>query len=516
MANNTTEAVGKSLQVLIELNLAERIRLVPTAVFLGILAFIGLVGNGYVIHVYRTQYKMSNAKVFVMCVAAMDLFSCFVAIPLEIVGLMDQYLFEYTWLCKCSRFINTFGTCSSSFILLFIAIDRYRKVCKPLKRQFVPKHAKYLCLLSVMLGLLVSWPAFIVYGRKTFEVTHETITETIMGTECSTSDNMSDSKIPFFYTLLFSVMFVAGIVSMSVLYCLIGCRIQKQAKRMALTSARSLSIPMTSSVCVEKDAGIACAKNAKTSAKENNIQKKNKSIKKRNDSSKRTMSDESWTDRPEPELSYTSYNEEVADTTERNSVDVKQNGNNNTVPVKIDEKIKEEIIDDNEKLSQCDTSTVSEDNTSQCVVEKTEDATKPDTDQAEDKITLRSRITSIGSGLICRIRRFTSFDQSADTVSSRGHSQYLKQARARKTSFIMFLISLAYILSYLPHLIVMALRVVQSDFVDQLTDNGRAVYKFFLRSYFMNCAINPVIYGVCDTRFRNACTDLLNKCFRRR
>ena len=99
--------------------------------------------------------------------------------------------------------------------------------------------------------------------------------------------------------------------------------------------------------------------------------------------------------------------------------------------------------------------------------------------------------------------------QSVHTVKKK---QYLKQARARKTALLMFLISLAFIVSYLPHLALMLYRVLKEDFVENMDGDGRSIYRFFLRSYFLNCAINPVIYGVFDTRFRAAVKGLFSKC----
>ena len=95
----------------------------------------------------------------------------------------------------------------------------------------------------------------------------------------------------------------------------------------------------------------------------------------------------------------------------------------------------------------------------------------------------------------------------------RKKTKRIRRARARKATSSMFLISLAFVLSYLPMLLLLLIRSVDRDFETSLTDAGRAAYKFFLRSYLLNVSINPFIYGLSDSRFRENCKDVLYKIY---
>lgn len=95
------------------------------------------------------------------------------------------------------------------------------------------------------------------------------------------------------------------------------------------------------------------------------------------------------------------------------------------------------------------------------------------------------------------------------TRAQQTKSKRIRRARARKATFSMFLISLAFVLSYLPFLCLLLARSVQNNFDESMSGGWRAVYKFFLRSYFLNCAINPFIYGISDSKFRQNCKDVL-------
>ena len=103
-------------------------------------------------------------------------------------------------------------------------------------------------------------------------------------------------------------------------------------------------------------------------------------------------------------------------------------------------------------------------------------------------------------------RKFSKiYDETIDRKAARS------QAKARKSALIMFLISLAFIISYLPYLILRLLEGINFHFVISMTDTERALYKSFLRSYWLNCAINPFIYCACAQQFRNECKLLWRK-----
>ncbi|XP_053401287.1 neuropeptides capa receptor-like [Mercenaria mercenaria] len=320
--NSTEWTNGQQRQeipTLKDLNSEELNKLIPTVIYLSIISLTGIVGNSLVIHIYRTKFTFSNVQCFVLSMAAVDLCSCCVAIPLEIVTVLDQYTFELEWLCKLARVINGVCTNSSTFLLIFIAIDRFRKIWKPFGWQIKAVVAKCLCFSSVILAMSISWPAIIVYGQETFDIPEYNLT----GSECGTDDEVKETSFPFLYTVALAVLFIAGVVLLLILYCMIGHKV-------------------------------------------------------------------------------------------------------------------------------------------------------------------RGHVHNLNEGL----------------GRSRPQVYIQRQACARKTTFIMFLVTLAFVLSFLPHLIV---REFKSIFVDGSSTGSKAVYRILTRSYFLNCAVNPIIYSIFDSRFRRAC-----------
>ena len=85
------------------------------------------------------------------------------------------------------------------------------------------------------------------------------------------------------------------------------------------------------------------------------------------------------------------------------------------------------------------------------------------------------------------------------------------QKKARRSAMIMFFISLAFMISYSPYLILRLWEAVSVHFISSMTDTERAIYKTFLRSYWLNCVINPFIYCACAPQFRKEGKNLWKK-----
>ncbi|XP_071101332.1 neuropeptide FF receptor 2-like [Haliotis cracherodii] len=77
-----------------------------------------------------------------------------------------------------------------------------------------------------------------------------------------------------------------------------------------------------------------------------------------------------------------------------------------------------------------------------------------------------------------------------------------RQMTARRTTLMLFIISLAFVVSFLPHLSLMAARAIRRDLIDNLEGSALAAYNIFLRSYFINCVANPFIYSYCNVTVR--------------
>ena len=156
-------------------------------------SLIGLLGNVHVLYIYSRQYKKSNYRIYVLFLAILDVINCTIVAPLVVVYLFFPLTFPSNVYCKIFRTILYFMAITSTLSLVSIAIDRFRKICHPFKEQFSTTNVKLLCLGSLVVGAVLSWPAPILWGISTVESGIPGIT----GKRCFTDDKFKDYKVNF-------------------------------------------------------------------------------------------------------------------------------------------------------------------------------------------------------------------------------------------------------------------------------------------------------------------------------
>jgi hypothetical protein len=396
-----------------KLNREEKFRQIPLTLFLVILSVTGFIGNALVCFIYGRVYKISNSRTFILSLAVVDLLTCTIGIPMEIATLLDQYQFESPWTCKISRFTNIFTTITSAIVLVLIAMDRYRKICRSLEWQITNKHSKILCLTSVAAGMVLSWPALPLYGIKT---TYLVLSSTVNGTssECSIDDSSKNTSLPLVYEALHTLVFLVGVFSLVILYVLIGRRVRFFAHK----------------------------HEARRGSSSNGL-----------------------------------------DTTEQS---------------------KENRRTRREKLQKIQNEASSSDGDSSVSTDAKSSVAKSSPLKHKISFTLSSgmghNVVDMKSSSLSRHRN----DSTNLNTPIMDKQTKTRKTLARNTTYLMFIISIVFILNFVPVLTLVLIREVKKDFVENMSDLTRTVYRFFLRSYYISAAVNPIIYSIFDRRFRKA------------
>ena len=133
--------------------------LLPVIVILALLMGVGLVGNVSIFLFYWRQSRRSSRTVVIMVLAVTGFLVCCV-MALEITAVVNTYVFKNDIACKLYIYLNHIAAIASGFVLVIIAIDRFRKLCHPLKTQVTLKHAKITCVVYLAVSLVVSFPVF--------------------------------------------------------------------------------------------------------------------------------------------------------------------------------------------------------------------------------------------------------------------------------------------------------------------------------------------------------------------
>lgn len=246
MSSTTASNMSSSFNTAVtlqDLNDQEAMRRLAPMIYLAILICIGLPGNIIVIVTYLTQYKKSTHRIIILGLAWIDLVACTVGMPFEIIEMRFQYTFYSAVACKIFRFNNTFISLGSVLTIVVMAIDRFRRVCRPLKAQMTIKHAKITCMLALVVSVFLSWPAIVYLGIRTVKLKHN-----ITGIDCSVSDAFWKTKYPFYHNAVLFLIFIVCLVSLVVIYSMIGRRIFSHVRfRSRFVSSRSTSSARTTS-----------------------------------------------------------------------------------------------------------------------------------------------------------------------------------------------------------------------------------------------------------------------------
>ena len=117
-----------------------------------------------------------------------------------------------------------------------------------------------------------------------------------------------------------------------------------------------------------------------------------------------------------------------------------------------------------------------------------------DTARASRVVLFRPRLTSIAEAVVTRIR-------------------------VSRTTVILFAVTVAFLVSYLPSIAIMICRSVIKDLENNQSLAEQIFSKLFSKFYFINNCINPLIYSFLNLTFRKRCLNTLKqllKCHRKR
>ena len=210
-------------ETLEELNERYANALIPVTILLGIFAVTGIFGNILVLAVFTAgnHYKNNNFRIFVICLGIIDLITCVSLVPAEMAKIRSHFSFPSATPCKVKCFFNTFGTAAAAFVLLVISVDRFRKVCQPLKRQIVPRQAVKILAIVLVVAFLLSFPAPILCGISTANKTniYNTTTTVYM---CTAEKKYQESVWRLLYKSSLTVCLIIVSVALIVMYALIG------------------------------------------------------------------------------------------------------------------------------------------------------------------------------------------------------------------------------------------------------------------------------------------------------
>ncbi|XP_069106065.1 cholecystokinin receptor type A-like [Argopecten irradians] len=225
-------------QKLIALNDDVTRALLPVIIIIACLMVTGFIGNPLVMYFYGCRMKTTPSYMFIVTLAIFDMMSCTISMPFEIYELCHFYTFDSPDACRTLRFVNYFASIASGATLIAIAVDRYRKICKPFDRQISIKLARVIIVLVVIFAALTSWPSLVFYTVVPVNVMED---PELVGFDCTTRRDEDFKRYITMYNLILFPIFIISIIVLVVLYCLVGKQLFHLKNFRFYSSRRSLS-----------------------------------------------------------------------------------------------------------------------------------------------------------------------------------------------------------------------------------------------------------------------------------
>ncbi|GFU13984.1 gonadotropin-releasing hormone receptor [Nephila pilipes] len=124
---------------------------------------VSLLGNTMVVKqlLPLTRGRFPKSKILFLNLAAADLFVTFATMLSQLIWeLMEQQWIAGDALCKIFKFSQTYSLCSSTYMLVAIALDRFNAIVRPFATSSEPK---YYALVTWIVALLPALPCLIVF-----------------------------------------------------------------------------------------------------------------------------------------------------------------------------------------------------------------------------------------------------------------------------------------------------------------------------------------------------------------
>ena len=223
--NETNETVTS--EILVRLNKEQAIIMIPSTILVIITMVVGLIGNSLTCYVYGFRLKMTPTYLFVVMLAIVDLITCVIITPKRIVQNIVPLLTTWDGMCKTHMSLTIFTGFATSWFLIAIAVDRYRKFCCPLKTQISMKGAKIITLLICLFCATQGGAVTLYYGR----VKKPTKYPDVFGWSCSSKITKKVNYYQLGFFAFYLLVSIYTIITLTILYSIMLHKMKKTVNK---------------------------------------------------------------------------------------------------------------------------------------------------------------------------------------------------------------------------------------------------------------------------------------------
>ncbi|KAK6960507.1 hypothetical protein BgiMline_035718 [Biomphalaria glabrata] len=475
--------------------------LAPVIVLDVLYMLFGVVGNSIVCYVCYFRMPRNVINSFVMALALVELLGCVFTIPVDITEIINSYSFGFAALCKAERYMRKFVVFSSGCILIAIATERYQRIVKPYSRH-VTTMVEFRCAIigALMVSAIVAVPEAILAGNETV------LTPYGKGVICSTynADSYRHTVLPKIWGLTCVLIYVSCTTAIGAIYFAIASKIWKRNKVKTDQRSKSFTPDTTLQRRVRCDNTTTLANMPKTSDIFYTYASKFPTqTREGNCNSTYLHSDQIRSVvQGVPECN-SSASEDLKlkrgpwDTGKREDV---FNAENQTYRFSV-------IIENSDKVPLGQRKRRDE----RCVPRQE--------GRSRSALFLDELIRSLSH---LGHRRHADHhcpkepQETFQTLSPLGSLRRKPGYSRKRTTFIMFIMTLTTVFSHLPHIAAMAYTLAHPGIDVRLSPDFSVLFKIMWNSYFISLATHPFVYGFWNGRFKHALFTLFTGFSRKR
>ena len=201
--------------------------LLPDTICLAVYLLIGILGNSTVLYVYVRRIRCES-RFFIPVLSAIDLVAVILSCPFSMSINLLPVRFDSDVACKIMWFFGMVAVFISVFTLLIIAVDRYRKICKPFGKQMTREWKRLSLVICLIVDIILSMQCFFFYGSAPVKKHNSQL----IGLRC-TSVTSQQSIAAYIVKSVYALIGLTVWIALIVLYSLIARTLFKQRRLIA-------------------------------------------------------------------------------------------------------------------------------------------------------------------------------------------------------------------------------------------------------------------------------------------
>lgn len=172
---------------------------------------VSIMGNSVVLHIFRTKYKKSNYRFFVLLLASFDFGTAIVFVMKEQFRIQRVYHGGTTITCQILNYVGHSVGIGTVFMILFIAVERYKKICTPFQTQFTIAQCGRFCAIAIIISAILNIPSIFIFGKRDF------IIENLNATRCDVLKKFDETVFPILYFGSLNTVCIAVVICIIVI-----------------------------------------------------------------------------------------------------------------------------------------------------------------------------------------------------------------------------------------------------------------------------------------------------------